>query len=407
MEIDFKKSSKDFHSILEKLFYLVTEYGIERVKPTEENFSEFQKSVHDGWKTAQNIAVEEILEIQDEIVDKKRIIKDLNRTHNSIDAKRMNGIVECLELRRLKIQYAINAVVWTIFGLQHHILRRFFLRHNINNIENKSLRNTLLYVDEQNQDQNKLCICCDLTTFMHVGDVVLVDNNEVTIVELKEGKVNRKCMDVLQQFNKTQCPRNLFYSTRDFDKSEMDQLMRMVRQKVRASQVLSVLSTGKGVDISTEGNIAIPEEEFSIDSYDDSILEMYQELSPEKSWSIRVIDDCLFIGLYKNHLLAEGAFSVWMKGLDVDSPIYDYRSVFKMPVARPPFTLQFPPELIMGLVTGEIILKLCLHVPFWIQKLNTQYKEVEMVLETAKNLQKMQQGGHMFKYKKQTALNLS
>lgn len=402
-----EKSFEDFNKVLKELFYLTCEYGIERCKPSKDDTLQqikFYQLVHEGWKASQNLAVKEILDIQKEIAAIKRKIKNYNRRKDRKRSKELRDVITLLEGRKRKIQFAVNAIVWTIFRLQHHIVRRFFLKDGINNIEKYSLFKTFEFVDQVNKDPNKCAICCDLTTFMHVGDVLIIDllkKNEspISLVELKEGVINNKCQDVLSQFYQTECPKNLYFNTRNFEKSEIDQLKRMARQQWRSAAALSAINTGEGFDISTEQKLTIPDEEFIIESYDEIILEMFNELSDEKAWSIRDIDNCLFLGLYRDPRLSEGGFQGWMEGIGVDSPVWNYQNVFSIPLARPPFTLLFPPNLIKGLVTGEIILKMCLHVPFWIEKLNANYHEAKIGLETIKRSRKADlKPGDLFKY---------
>jgi hypothetical protein len=73
-----KQSFEDFNEVLKELFYLTCEYGIERCKPSKEDTLQqikFYQMVHEGWKKSQNLAVREILDIQEEISTIKRKIK--------------------------------------------------------------------------------------------------------------------------------------------------------------------------------------------------------------------------------------------------------------------------------------------------------------------------------------------
>jgi hypothetical protein len=402
-----RKKLDEFNEILEELFYLSSEYGIEKCRLSKDDTLQqikFYQFVHEGWKKAQNLTVKVLLDIQDEISEIKRKIKNHNRKGNRKHAKELKDVIVLLEGRRRKIQFSINAIVWTIFNLQHHVVRRFFLSDDIYNIDKYSLFKTLEFVNQENENPNKCAICCDLTTFMHVGDVLIIDlsqkKNPITLVELKEGKINEKCEDVLSQYYQTGCLRNLYFNTRDFEKGEIKQLTRMGRQYWRQAQAFSAITKGEGVDISTKQKLKIPDEEFIIESYEPLIIEMHDELSDKKTWSIRDVDKCLFLGLYKDQRLAEGAFQIWMKEIGVDSPVWNYQNVFSVPVARPPFTLLFPPDLIKGLVTGEIIMKMCLHVPFWIKMLNSTYQNAKVDLETLKKSRKTDSKSvHLFKYK--------
>lgn len=343
-----EKSFDDFNKVLKELCYLTCEYGIDRIKPSKNDTLQqikFYQLVHEGWEKAQNLATNEILSIQNEIAEIKNKIKSYNKNNNRRFSKELKSIIPILEARKRKVQFTINAIVWIVFNLKHHIVRRFYLIDGINNIENSSLFKTFEFIDKINQDPNKCAICCDLTTFMHIGDVLIIDllkkdKKSISIVELKDGVVNAKCQDILSQFYQTECPRNLFFNTFDLDKKEIKQLQRMARQQWRSSAVLSSINTGEGLDISTEKPLKIPDEEFVIESYDDIILDL------------------------------------------------NYQYVFRIPVARPPFTLLFPTNLIKGLVTGELVLNMCLHIPFWIENLNSKFNQAEIKLENHRKSRK-------------------
>jgi hypothetical protein len=249
------------------------------------------------------------------------------------------------------------------------------------------------FVDEMNKDANKCCICCDLTTFMHVGDVLIIDFNKkdkpISLIELKEGRINEKLQEVLIQYHQTQCPRNIYLNIRNLEKNERDQIERIIRQQLRIEQAISAINEGEGIDISTGQKLSIPDEEFIIESYEEIIIEMYKEISNEKKWSIRHIDGCLFLGLYNDLRLAEMAFPTWMKEIGVDSPVWNYQNVFNIPLARPPFTLMLPADLIKALVTGKIAMRMCLHIPFWINNINGKYEEVRLELESTKKSRRL------------------
>ena len=244
------------------------------------------------------------------------------------------------------------------------------------------------------------------STSLHVGDVLIIDLSSppknISLIELKEGKVNEKCSDILSQYYQTNCPQNLYFNIQNLKKDEINQLMRMHRQQWRGAQALSAINKGEGIDIATEQRVTIPDEEFIIESYEKIILDMFNDLSDKKAWTIRDIDKCLFLGLYSDPLLSEVGFRGWMNEMGVDSPVWNYQNVFSIPLARPPFTLPFPPDLIKGLVTGAIVLKMCLHIPFWIENLNTKYHEAEIELETLKRSKRNDlKRGHLFKYHNQ------
>jgi hypothetical protein len=297
-----------------------------------------------------------------------------------------------LEYFRRVMLYGINAIIWTIFRQQHWIVRRFYLDHNLDNISQEALQHSLDYANEINKDRNKLVVCCDLTTFMHVGDVVLVetysDQRSIRIAELKEGKTNEKCLDVLQQFQKTQCPANLYHNTQDFSKKEKTQLSRIMRQEWRMANVSLALSGKDAHDISTEQKLHIPDEEYIIDSWDDVVIKMFEKIEGGKTWAIDVISDCLFVGLYSDKIMGKYAFDIWLEGIGFYGIKLNYLSALKSPLAKPPFCLLWPGDLILRIVKSDIWLMMALDVPKWIEGVNKKYPDF-LKLESKKKSKKV------------------
>jgi len=253
------------------------------------------------------------------------------------------------------------------------------------------LRQVLEFTDEENKKPSSLAICCDLSTFVHIGDVLLLDLSEekLALIELKEGERNHELHEVLTQFYQTGCERNLFYNTRGFGEKDFKQLDRMAKQQWRMSQFQKVAKDGKGIDISSNKKVSVPDERTLVDSYEAEIIRMYEDIKKGKNWAIATIDECLHLGLYKDQRLALG-FEVWMSGLDIDSKKIDYLNVFSIPLACPPFAQMLPDDLILKLSTEKYKFLLCLDIPTWIKKTNeANIFPGELVFEAPKKSRKI------------------
>jgi len=389
-----EKSFEDFNKVLEDVHYLISRYGIDKFTPSGKDSLErikFMVLVHEGWKKAQNLVIAEILAMQDELLIINKKIKRYNKNRRRKQANDLKKATKLINSRINKLKKSIDAIIWQIFSHEDHLLKRLFLNDSIDNINRATLRQTLEFTDVENKKPSSLAICCDLSTFVHVGDVLLLDLSEdkLALIELKEGERNLKLHDVLTQFYQTGCERNLFYNTRDFGEKDFKQLDRMAKQQWRMSQFKKVAEDGEGIDISSNKKVNVPDERTIVDGYETEIIRMYEDLEKGKNWAIATIDGCLHLGLYKDHRLAFG-FEAWMSELAIDSKKIDYLNVFSIPLACPPFAQMLPDDLILKLSTEKYKLLLCLDIPTWIKKTNeANIFPGELVFETPKKSRKL------------------
>lgn len=403
-----EKSFKDFNIKLEEIYYLISRHGIEQLNPSIKDNVEkikFMTLVHDGWKKAQDLVITEILEMQDELLLINKKIKRHYKNNRRKQATDLKKSITLINFRINKLKKAIDAIVWQIFNHEDHLLKRLFLNRSIDNVNRMSLRQVLEYTDEENKKKSSIAICCDLSTFVHIGDVILLDldTKKLALIELKEGQKNYELHEVLSQFYETECERNLYYNTRDLDKKDLKQLNRMAKQQWRMSQLKLVAKEGKGICISSNNKINIPDERIFVDCYEDKIIKMYEQIRDGKKWAIATIEDCLHIGLYKD-LRLTFAFDAWMEGESIDSEKIDYLNVFSIPLACPPLAQFLPDELILKLSTEEYKLLLCLDLPSWIKQANeASIFQGELTLEAPKKSRKlkMESKGELVDYKGQ------
>jgi hypothetical protein len=375
------QSTAEFVACLGELAILIDRYAIERFRPDPTNpldVIRFRQLVHEGWRKGQDRAAALVRALTDELESLGRTIKNANRRGDRKRGHELTEVAKLLETRRNQARHAVNAIAWTIFGNHHHVARRFFLSQSTENLSQANLFGALAAADEVNLDPNKFAVVCDLTTFMHVGDLLVVDTaNEqqpFTLIELKSGRSNDRCRAVLDQFEQTGCARNFGYGLERLSDAEVDQLKRMVRQDQRAAQTIEVLNTERGTDISTGKPLVIYPQKFLIESFAEEIVRMADELHRGgRTWALGNASDCLYLGLYSDLRLAREGFRAWVAELKVDGLTIDYKSVFATKLARPTLTLELPHELKAKLFTGQWRLMMCLDVATWIDQINSIY----------------------------------
>ncbi|MEM7155512.1 MAG: hypothetical protein AAF799_21865 [Myxococcota bacterium] len=358
---------------------------------------EMVRTVHDGWKRAQNEALSLVVSLVDEIKEVDALVRTCNRNRDRPAANGFKQTRKLLEYRLRQVRSAIDAIVWTICGRQHYVVRRLRLDGADGSLDRHSLLLNLEAADDYNSSPTTCAILSDLTTFVHVGDLVIAEHDgaghTITLAEVKSGDVNEKCHEVLDRFSASQCQRQLAYALSEMTEREQEQLSRMARQVERLNETVNTLRTDRGTDISTGKRIEIPSEVFEVEDYGDVIVEMAEELADDANWAIRDVDECLFLGLYKDRRMS-AAFEAWVEGLGVASPRFAYLPMVNaVGLPCPTLAAPLPQGLRMKLFTGDYWMMMCLDIDRWMEVVNAQLScEIQLATKRESGRNRMKRG---------------
>ncbi|HEX9652513.1 MAG TPA: hypothetical protein VGA99_02285 [bacterium] len=166
----------DFDSFIDELITLVCEYGLNKIRPTRGDrlsFISFMVQVHEGWKLAQHRCIEMLIRISN---SKNSIVEFRMRHSGDKKIRQACRFAEKeLDFQERMVRSFIDSIIWQIFKLDHWRLRRFFLAEDIGNFSIETLNSNLSFVNEFNEKPNQLAILTDLSSFFHLGDVILID----------------------------------------------------------------------------------------------------------------------------------------------------------------------------------------------------------------------------------------
>jgi len=376
----------DFKKFVNRLTFLIREHGITKVPKPLRNPKKFKKfigSVHEGWKKA-HLAITEIL------LEKLAIWESLKDSKGDSDAKRL--IIEIRILRRI-----YDSIAWAMLDNEHSTIRRLSVRGGQNNFSAKNIRDAALEIDELNKDPQKIAISSDITSFVHIGDILVLDKLKgiTTFVELKSGDKNFSLSQaatfavdsgcaLFEELTKSAMPQK--------DKKHFD---RLKKQYARASSVVEVIKNEKGIDHNTGMKVNIHSLENEVQLYSQVIVACYKDLNSSKTWSIATVDGCLHVGVYSDTELAFVAFNTWIDGIGCTSPIYNLTDSFFDPTVRPFFSLDLPLELLRKVFNGEVTIILCLDLRAFIEVGNKMYPEL-LYLGTKKESAETTQKPYVF-----------
>lgn len=259
-----------------------------------------------------------------------------------------------------------DSIAWQLLGNQLCHARRLYKGHNNPDLKNSNLGSVISVAHDLTEKYpNSIALISDLTSFIQVGDVFFNDLNKgMSIIEVKEGRENKRISEFLEFYSESKCDRALHYFINESSPHSIKQMSRMLRQADRMSHFTQIMSTGDSTDPDTGQKIHIPEEEVHIDTWDSEINDLIGA-SKERGWAIDTIDNCLFVGCYsKEPMIVAGhvAFNTWFDGCggNNNSPRGRLFDAMKIPLALPIMNRMIPVKSKIDLLFGRM--QICMGI---------------------------------------------
>ncbi|MEL7697305.1 MULTISPECIES: hypothetical protein [Pantoea] len=394
----WKYQSPEFLTLVKELFGLIRNHGLKKEPIESDDITHsFIIAVHEGWKKAQ-IKIAET--IKDKLITIENLDKEKIKFHNNKDydskkitlSKQLRIKNEIRILRRF-----IDSIAWIILNNEHSTIRRLPLEDNLNNLSIKVIEDTLPVVNELNQDPSKIAIACDLTTFIHTGDILEFEYGKgYRIIELKSGKKNLLFSEAASFSLATGCEVFDEQFTKDFNNNDKRHYKRVKKQLIHMSDVANTINTGEGYDHYTKKTVHIHDNDYIPKFFSSLLVESWDKIRKGKTWDIHVIDECLYVGMYRDYNLGFVAFNAWLDGTEFNGTTYNINDSFSFIFSRPLLNLDLPDDLLMDIIDSKLTIVLCLDHNKFIERGNLIYPDV---FEFKKIDKKLEHSGDIFTYK--------
>lgn len=371
---------KNFERELKTIIYLIREYGIKNIDIKtrdgigkaisgkhidKETYKGFIIEVHNGFFKAQKLIVYNLQKLS---LEKKKIRAELKQ--NARDTKLINNL-KLVEYQTKVFKRLSDSILWQILMQDDTKIRRLYHGHPDIDITNANIDYDIEVIESIFlQNPMMFPLLSDITNANQVGDVLIFDyeNGSVYIMELKDGKVNDEIKRILDQFTINKCEAQLAYELADRNEHFTKHFTRYLKQLDKLNNTVKTINDGEGFDYFSNLNVKISEVELEVNYYHDVISEMFKDLK-SKNYSVRVIDECLLIGVYShNPILLDEGFETWKKMSSIDFPTIDYRSSFFEPTAFPLLLFNFSNEDILKIITGEYTIKMTIDIDKMLRK---------------------------------------
>jgi len=351
----------------------------------------FITKVHEGYKKAQILLIEQILNYQNLLKEKKESLKEYRRQRDSKNQKNIKIEIEIINQRLSTFSHIADGIAWLLIGGEIHIARRLHIGENSSKLlASSNIEHAKKVANEINKSPLDFALISDLTSFVQIGDLLIKHRNSVDIMELKEGDINDQIKEFIDKLEKNNKPVTDEVLSEKFDKKTVKQAKRMQRQNLRAERVIEIINKDKGIDPVSQTPIRISTPKIKTEGYQEEFIKLKKVLET-KTWAYSVLENCLHIGMYRDEGIVLAGFAIEeILKKDTDNYIIiDWLSITNN-LSQPLFAKPFPADFIVDLLTGKLRIILGLNLDNLIEFFNILGIETKWLSpkETAKAKQK-------------------
>lgn len=364
-----KSFDDEFTSLLENIFFLIRNYGLDKVgtELARKDYHTFAAAVHEGWKKAQALIINEIINRKNKIINLEKEKKEHHRKNKKDEKKQCINSIGKNEQEIFILRRCIDSLIWTIFNNEHSSIRRLPLQDKLDNLSLKVIEDSIDTLNEINNDPLTIAVLVDLTTFVHTGDIITLDLNKgISIIELKSGDKNHEFCEAATFSINSECEHFDKNFLANKNSTDIKHYNRTKKQLIHLKDVSNLLNNGEGYDHYAKSQAKIIDKNYTPEFYNEKIVNSWRNISLGKNWDIHVIDSCIYVGVYRDSDMGFVGFNTWMESTNFKGSVFNLTDSFKYIFSRPLLNTNLPDELILDVIKGNIIIVLCLdHSKFY------------------------------------------
>jgi hypothetical protein len=398
---------KEFEKIIKQLFEYIHEYALNNLELTNppqnctiEERNKFTEYVHIGFKKGQDLALDNMMKYENDLTELNGNLKLSRKEKNKDLEKKIQETISLINYKISIIRIFMDFIAWQFLGQQYYKVRRFYdmsKKYNsrptlsMSNIE--SVKSAVDYY--HSLSPLNFALISDLTSFIDIGDILLMNNFQVVPIEVKEGQKNKEIFDFLF---KQKIPSN----PEIIDDKFIKQSKRVLNQVKRGELLFNVLKDEKGIDPFTELKTEVNSEAFELESYTLEFEKMISNLK-DKNYSYNIIEDVISIGIYQKDFITAGETLIPFLNKEMfgkDYPVFNFRHKIQIPVTEPIFYLGLSKETIFDILFGRINIVMSINIDKFIELCNLNGLDAGYL--SKKETMKRKQNGEisMFEFEK-------
>lgn len=327
-----------------------------------------------NWKIAQKIMSFEIIFRLDDIIKLEAKKKEHHRNRNKEEKVACIYAVTLRKNEILVLRRCIDSLIWSMLDNEPSSIRRLPITPHTDNLSRINIIDSMIAADLINEHKHKLAVVTDMSTFVHIGDLATFSLQEgFQLIEVKTGKRNHELYEAALKSFTSDHPTPEDHHINNMSEKDVNQFNRIKKQIVRGNNVLKAIYTGEGFDNLSQSPIKIYDRNFVPTFYNKNLIHLWETIFSGKNWAIDVIDDCLYLGAYRDAEKGFLAFSTWMDGIDIKSKVVNINYSFFDPLSRLFMSLNLPTELLFDIISGELIIIMCFDHQQFFNRANSRY----------------------------------
>ncbi|WP_368656906.1 hypothetical protein [Pantoea agglomerans] len=326
------------------------------------------------WKAAhRHIALSIIVKL-DDIKKLEADKKEHHRNRQKLLKDKCIASVELLKLEIRVLRRTADALIWGMLNNEHSSVRRLPISGDTDNLSRDSIIDSLIVADELNKDPHRLAVVSDMSTFVHVGDLVTFSlQHGFQLVEVKSGKKNLELYEAAEFAFTHGCPKFEKQFLDNMSPNDIQQFKRIKNQMIRAGNALEAIHTGEGYDNLMKTPVSIEERDYRPEFFNMNIVKLAEEVKAGKKWAIDIIDECVYIGVYPESDLGFIGFNTWIDGTEFKGRVTNINDSFFDPLSRPFLNLNLPTDLLMDIMAGKLLIVMCFDHEKFFERANAKH----------------------------------
>ncbi len=330
---------------------------------------EFIANCHEGFKEGQIRIIALLQGLQER---SKQAIRDLKLSRverNKQLTTELLNYIENLKVQENIVRHLADTIAYQMLQGQLHIMRRLYMEVGGSvSLSNSNFKSVLAVAEEINSKGGNMALITDLTGYIQTGDLLCLLDGRLIIGEVKEGSKNLHILEILKEIESEGASVEDAKVKHKLDDYSYKQLKRNIRQQEVMKMICEIINTDKGTDPLTN-------EPFKFLTPDEGIPRYYEELQEQKihleksnMFSYNVIEDCLYIGMYKGPFRVLGG-RILQTMYNKPNGNYLPIDIFKITesINKPIFFLPFEKDFIFDILFGRIKLLFILDLDAYME----------------------------------------
>jgi len=401
---------KEFEETIKQLFEYIHEYAFNNLELTPENLiqnwtverrNKFTEYVHIGFIKGQELVLDNIIKYESNLSELNSNLKLSRREKNKDLEKTIQETISLINYKISILRIFMDFIAWQFLGQQYYKVRRFYdmskkynSRPTLSTSNIESVKSAIDYY--HSLSPLNFALISDLTSFIDIGDILLMDNYQVVPIEVKEGQKNQEIFDFLFKQKMPSDPKVI-------DEKFLKQSKRILNQAKRGNLLFNVLKNEKGTDPFTELKTEVNSEAFELKTYTLEFEKMIGSLKDE-NYSYNIIEDVVSIGIYQKNFIMAGETLIPFLNKEMfgkEYPVFNFRHKIQIPVTEPIFYLGLSKETIFDILFGRINIVMSINIDKFIELCNLN--DLDTGYLSKKETMKRKQNGaiSMFEFEKQ------